>query len=252
MNYKRIIPCLDVYNGRVVKGIKFVNLKDAGDPVQCAMEYERQGADELVLLDIAATQEGRKNMVDVVRKTAANISVPLTVGGGISSCEDIENILNAGADKVSINTAAVKNPQLITEAAEKFGSSRIVLAADVKKMADGKYNIVICGGKEDSGLDALQWVKRAVSGGAGEVLLTSMDADGTKNGYDLEITELISKSVNVPVIASGGVGSLEHIYDVFSKTKADGALAASLFHFGDYTVREVKQYLLQKNIPVRL
>lgn len=252
MNYKRIIPCLDVYNGRVVKGIKFVNLKDAGDPVQCAMEYERQGADELVLLDIAATQEGRKNMVDVVKKTAANISVPLTVGGGISSCEDIENILNAGADKVSINTAAVKNPQLITEAAEKFGSNRIVLAADVKKMADGKYNIVICGGKEDSGLDALQWVKKAVSGGAGEVLLTSMDADGTKNGYDLEITELISKSVNVPVIASGGVGSLEHIYDVFSRTKADGALAASLFHFGDYTVREVKQYLLQKNIPVRL
>jgi cyclase len=252
MNYKRIIPCLDVYNGRVVKGIKFVNLKDAGDPVQCAMEYERQGADELVLLDIAATQEGRKNMVDVVKKTAANISVPLTVGGGISSCEDIENILNAGADKVSINTAAVKNPQLITEAAEKFGSNRIVLAADVKKMADSKYNIVICGGKEDSGLDALQWVKKAVSGGAGEVLLTSMDADGTKNGYDLEITELISKSVNVPVIASGGVGSLEHIYDVFSRTKADGALAASLFHFGDYTVREVKQYLLQKNIPVRL
>lgn len=252
MDYKRIIPCLDVYNGRVVKGIKFVNLKDAGDPVECAMEYDRQGADELVLLDIAATQEGRKNMIDVVKKTAANISVPLTVGGGITSCQDIENILNAGADKVSINTAAVKNPNLITEAAKKFGSSRIVLAADVKKMADGKYNIVICGGSEDSGLDALQWVTQAVNGGAGEVLLTSMDADGTKNGYDIEITKLISKSVDVPVIASGGIGSLEHFYEVFSQTKADGALAASLFHFGEYSVREVKQYLLQKNISVRL
>lgn len=248
---KRIIPCLDVHNGRVVKGINFVNLADAGDPVQCAIEYNKQGADEIVFLDISATFEGRKNMVDVVRKTAENVFVPLTVGGGITSCDDIKEILRAGADKVSINSAAVKNPDLIAEAADKFGSQCVVLAADVKKMSGGNYNIFVSGGRIDTGIDACEWIYKAVSLGAGEILLTSMDADGTKNGYDLEITKIISASVNVPVIASGGGGSLKHFYDVFTDTQADAALAASLFHYGELTIGEVKKYLTENNIPVR-
>jgi cyclase len=248
---KRIIPCLDVHNGRVVKGINFVNLADAGDPVQCAIEYNKQGADEIVFLDISATHEGRKNMIDVVRMTAENVFVPLTVGGGITGCDDIKKILRAGADKVSINSAAVRNPDLIAEAADKFGSQCIVLAADVKKMPDGRFNIFINGGRIDTGTDACEWIYKAVSLGAGEVLLTSMDADGTKNGYDLEITKIISENVNVPVIASGGGGSLQHFYDVFTKTQADAALAASLFHYGELTIGEVKKYLAENNIPVR-
>lgn len=248
---KRIIPCLDVHNGRVVKGINFVNITDAGDPVECAMAYDKQGADEIVFLDITATHEGRKNMESVVRKTAENVFVPLTVGGGITDCDDIKRILRAGADKVSINSAAVKNPDLISEAADKFGSQCIVLAADVKRTQSGKYNIYIHGGRIDTGIDAVEWIIKAVKGGAGEILLTSMDADGTKKGYDTDITSIISSSVNVPVIASGGGGNLEHFYDVFNQTGADAALAASLFHYGELTIGQVKQYLKEKNIPVR-
>ena len=249
---KRIIPCLDVHNGRVVKGINFVNIIDAGDPVQCAIEYNKQGADEIVFLDITATHEGRKNMEEVVRKTAENVFVPLTVGGGITSCQDIKRILRAGADKVSINSAAVKNPDLIKEGADKFGSQCIVLAADVKRKQKGKYNVYIHGGRIDTGIDAFEWITKAVKAGAGEILLTSMDTDGTKKGFDKEITDLISKSVNVPVIASGGGGNLEHFYDVFNQTGADAALAASLFHYGELKIGQVKNYLKNKNIAVRI
>ncbi len=248
---KRIIPCLDVHNGRVVKGINFINIKDAGDPVECAMAYDRQGADEIVFLDITATHEGRKNMESVVRKTAENVFVPLTVGGGITCCEDIKRILRAGADKVSVNSAAVKNPAIIAEAADKFGSQCIVLAADVKRKENGRYNIYIHGGRIDTGIDAQEWIISAVKAGAGEILLTSMDADGTKKGYDTEITDIISKSVSVPVIASGGGGSLEHFYNVFTQTGADAALAASLFHYGELKIGQVKEYLKERNIPVR-
>lgn len=248
---KRIIPCLDVHNGRVVKGVNFVNLADAGDPVECAIEYNKQGADEIVFLDISATYEGRKNMIDVVKKTAENVFVPLTVGGGITSCQDIKAILRAGADKVSINTAAVKNPALIAEASDIFGSQCVVLAADVKKKPDGRYTVYINGGRIDTGMDACDWIYKAVELGAGEILLTSMDADGTKSGYDIEITEIISKNVNVPVIASGGGGSLQHFYDVFTKTHANAALAASLFHYNQLSIGMVKKYLRERNIPVR-
>lgn len=249
---KRIIPCLDVFNGRVVKGIKFVDLKDAGDPAECAEAYSKQGADEIVFLDITATNEKRKTIIDVVKKTAERVFVPLTVGGGISSVEDIKNILRAGADKVSLNSAAVRNPQLIREGADLFGNQCIVLAADVKKMPTGRYNIYIQGGRIDTGLDAIDWVKKAESLGAGEILLTSMDRDGTKSGYDLEITKAVAEAVNIPVIASGGCGTLSHFAEAFEIAMADGALAASLFHYGELTISQVKKYLSERGISIRL
>ena len=248
---KRIIPCLDVKDGRVVKGINFIGLKDVGDPVECAIAYNEQGADEITFLDITATHEGRGTMIDVVRKTAKKVFVPLTVGGGISSVEDIKNLLRAGADKVSLNSAAVRTPELITQGAQKFGSQCIVCAIDAKRKADGSFTVVINGGRIDTGLEAVSWAKRVVELGAGEILLTSMDADGTKNGFDLEITDLISKAVNVPVIASGGCGKLEHFSEVFKKTGADAALAASLFHYGELTVGQVKEHLIENGIPAR-
>jgi len=248
---KRIIPCLDVKNGRVVKGINFVGLQDVGDPVECAIAYNNQGADEITFLDITATHEGRKTMVDVVRETAKKVFVPLTVGGGISSVDDIKNLLRAGADKVSLNSAAVRTPELITEGAKKFGSQCIVCAIDAKRTADGGFTVVINGGRIDTGIEAVGWAKKVVELGAGEILLTSMDADGTKNGFDIEITDLISKAVNVPVIASGGCGSLEHFSEVFKKTGADAALAASLFHYGELTVGQVKDHLIANGIPAR-
>lgn len=249
---KRIIPCLDVFNGRVVKGIKFVDLKDAGDPAECAEAYSKQGADEIVFLDITATNEKRKTIIDVVKKTAEKVFVPLTVGGGISSVEDIKNILRAGADKVSLNSAAVRNPQLIREGADLFGNQCIVLAADVKKMPSGRYNIYIQGGRIDTGLDAIDWVKKAESLGAGEILLTSMDRDGTKAGYDLKITKAVAEAVNIPVIASGGCGTLSHFAEAFEIAGADGALAASLFHYGELTISQVKKYLSERGISIRL
>ena len=248
---KRIIPCLDVKDGRVVKGINFVNITDAGDPVECAKAYDRQGADEIVFLDITATCESRNTMEDVVRRTAENIFVPLTVGGGIRTVEDFRRILRAGADKVSVNSAAVYRPELISEAADCFGSQCVVLAVDVRKGADGRYRVFTAGGRTDSGLDAEEWIARAETLGAGEILLTSMDADGTKKGFDLDITGRISSLVKIPVIASGGCGSLAHFTEVFEKTKASAALAASLFHYGELTVGEVKRELRAHNIPVR-
>ena len=248
---KRIIPCLDVKNGRVVKGINFVGLQDVGDPVECAIAYNNQGADEITFLDITATHEGRKTMVDVVRETTKKVFVPLTVGGGISSVDDIKNLLRAGADKVSLNSAAVRTPELITEGAKKFGSQCIVCAIDAKRTADGGFTVVINGGRIDTGIEAVGWAKKVVELGAGEILLTSMDADGTKNGFDIEITDLISKAVNGPVIASGGCGSLEHFSEVFKKTGADAALAASLFHYGELTVGQVKDHLIANGIPAR-
>lgn len=248
---KRIIPCLDVKDGRVVKGINFVNITDAGDPVECAKAYDRQGADEIVFLDITATCESRNTMEDVVRRTAENIFVPLTVGGGIRTVEDFRRILRAGADKVSVNSAAVYRPELISEAADCFGSQCVVLAVDVRKGAEGRYRVFTAGGRTDSGLDAEEWIARAETLGAGEILLTSMDADGTKKGFDLDITGRISSLVKIPVIASGGCGSLAHFTEVFEKTKASAALAASLFHYGELTVGEVKRELRAHKIPVR-
>ena len=248
---KRIIPCLDVKDGRVVKGINFVNITDAGDPVECAKAYDRQGADEIVFLDITATCESRNTMEDVVRRTAENIFVPLTVGGGIRTVEDFRRILRAGADKVSVNSAAVYRPELISEAADCFGSQCVVLAVDVRKGADGRYRVFTAGGRSDSGLDAEEWIVRAETLGAGEILLTSMDADGTKKGFDLDVTGRISSLVKIPVIASGGCGSLAHFTEVFEKTKASAALAASLFHYGELTVGEVKRELRAHKIPVR-
>jgi cyclase len=248
---KRIIPCLDVFEGRVVKGVRFVDLKDAGDPAECAAAYSRQGADEIVFLDITATHEKRKTIVEVVKKTAERVFVPLTVGGGISSVEDIKNILRAGADKVSLNSAAVRNPDLIRHGADMFGKQCIVLAADVKRMMNGRYNIYIQGGRVDTGLDAIDWIIRAEKLGAGEILLTSMDADGTKKGYDLEITKAVVESVNIPVIASGGCGTLSHFADAFEIAGVDAALAASLFHFGELTIGEVKKFLIDRGIEIR-
>ncbi|MFA5063241.1 MAG: imidazole glycerol phosphate synthase subunit HisF [Candidatus Omnitrophota bacterium] len=248
---KRIIPCLDIKDGRVVKGVKFLGLKDAGDPVDVAKLYDAQEADELTFLDITASVEKRKTLIDLVERIAQNIFMPFTVGGGIADLSDIRNLLNAGAEKVSINTQAVKFPELIQDASKKFGSQCIVLAIDAKKMGDG-WEVFINGGRTPTGLDAIQWVKKGVELGAGEVLLTSMDYDGTKDGYDLGLTEAICKAVNVPVIASGGAGKLEHFYDCFAKTGAQAALAASLFHYGELTVKQVKEYLKKKGIPVRL
>ncbi len=248
---KRIIPCLDVKEGRVVKGVNFVNLRDAGDPVELAKFYSDQGADEIVFLDITATYEKRDIVSDIVRRTAKQVFVPLTVGGGIRTIEDFAEILRAGADKVSVNSAAVKDKTLISRAAEKFGSQCVILAIDAKKNDDGSFEVVINGGRVKTGLDAVQWAKEAELLGAGEILLTSMDADGTKAGFDLEMTRAVTGAVGIPVIASGGCGSLEHFSDVFEKAGADAALAASLFHFGELTVPQVKDFLRLKNIPVR-
>jgi cyclase len=242
---------LDVKGGRVVKGVNFVNLADAGDPVECAKEYNRQGADEIVFLDITATHEARKTICDVVAKTAEQVFVPLTVGGGISTLDDIKKILRSGADKVSLNSAAVRNPSILRESADAFGSQCIVLAVDAKRTGEGKFNVYINGGRIDTGMDVLDWIKQAVKLGAGEVLLTSMDADGTKAGYDLELTRLVADISPVPVIASGGCGKLEHFRDVFVEGKADAALAASLFHYGELTVGQVKEYLRSCDILVR-
>jgi len=247
---KRIIPCLDVNNGRVVKGVSFVNLRDAGDPVELAKFYNDEGADELVFLDITASNENRKTIVDVVKMVAQQIFIPFTVGGGIRTTDDIRTILLAGADKVSLNTTAVKNPKIITEAAEMFGSQCVVLAIDAKKQG-GMWEVFINGGRTLTGLDAVSWAKEAVSKGAGEILLTSMDKDGTKQGYDLELTRIISEAVNVPVIASGGAGSINDFIDVFKKGKADAALAASLFHFGELRVKELKKVLKSNGVPIR-
>ena len=249
---KRIIPCLDVKDGRVVKGVHFRNLVDAGDPVDAAKSYDAQSADELVFLDISASCDGRGTMLDVVRRTAKEVFIPLTVGGGIRSAEDIRNLLVAGADKTSLNTAAVLDPELIREGAERFGSQCIVLAVDAKKRPGGGYEVYTHGGTRPTGIDALEWAKRGVELGAGEILLTSMDADGTRNGYDCELTALVSKSVDVPVIASGGAGNLDHLAEVLETGKADAVLAAGIFHFGKYTIREAKEYLRSRGIPVRL
>ena len=253
MHTKRIIPCLDVKGGRVVKGVNFVGLKDVGDPVDLAEYYYNQGADELVFLDITATHEDRGIMKKVVERVAEKIFIPFTVGGGLRSVDDIKTILRAGADKISLNSAAVRDKSLIKEGAFYFGSQCIVLAVDARKREDNTgWNVVINGGRIDTGLDALEWIEEATRLGAGEILLTSMDADGTKKGFDIELTKAVSSITNVPVIASGGCGSLEHFHEVFEKDAADAALAASLFHYGELTVHEVKKYLRDKNIPVRL
>ncbi len=248
---KRIIPCLDVRDGKVVKGVNFVGIREVGDPVECAIEYDRQGADEICFLDITATHEGRRTMVDVVRKTAEHVFVPLTVGGGIGSVEDFREILRAGADKVSVNSAAVKNPELISQAAEIFGSQCVVAAIDAKRDEKGSFKVVVHGGRKDTGLDAVEWAKKCQELGAGEILLTSMDTDGCREGFDLELLRAVCSVVSIPVIASGGCGRLEHFSQVFEETGADAALAASLFHFRELTVEEVKEHLAEHEIPVR-
>ena len=249
---KRIIPCLDVKDGRVVKGTNFVNLKDAGDPVEIASLYDKEGADELTFLDITASHEKRDIILDVVRKTAEQVFIPFTVGGGIRNIEDIRRLLNAGADKVSINTAAVKNPEFVTEASQRFGRQCIVVAIDVKQVPNSaKWEVYINGGRTPTGLDAVRWAVEMEDRGAGEILLTSMDHDGTKDGYGIELNKTISESVNIPIIASGGAGKREHFYDVFTVGKADAALAASIFHYREISIREVKEYLIGKNIAIR-
>ncbi len=249
---KRIIPCLDVNNGRVVKGINFVNLKDAGDPVSVGEAYSKAGADELVFLDITASNERRATVADMVREVAKKVFIPFTVGGGIRTVNDVRAIFREGADKVSMNSAAIDRPELIAEAADKFGSQCVVVAIDAKKRADGSgWNIYKHGGRIDVGIDAIEWAKKAVDLGAGEILLTSMDCDGTKAGYDIELTRRIAEAVDVPVIASGGAGTLEHFYDALTEGKADAALAASLFHYKELEISEVKNYLKGKGVPVR-
>jgi cyclase len=249
---KRIIPCLDVKQGRVVKGTKFLNLRDAGDPVECAKEYDRQGADELVFLDITASHENRATMVDVVARTASECFMPLTVGGGIRTVEDMRAMLKAGADKTSVNTAAIQDPDLVRAGAKKFGSQCIVVAIDAKRAGEGRWEVYTHGGRNPTGLDAVTWAKRVEELGAGEILLTSMDADGTKAGYDVPLNCAISEAVHIPVIASGGAGKLEHMAEVLVAGKADAVLAASIFHFGEYQVADVKRYLQEKGIAVRL
>lgn len=248
---KRIIPCLDVNRGRVVKGVNFVNLVDAGDPVAIAREYNRCGADELVFLDITASNEERDILLDIVRRTAEEVFIPLTVGGGIRTLEDFREVIKYGADKASINSAAVANPRLITECATKFGSQAVVVAIDVKQVATGGYNVFVKGGRVDTGLDAVKWAKEVEALGAGEILLTSMDCDGTKKGYAIDITRQISEAVNIPIIASGGAGRLEDFYEAFTEGKADAALAASLFHFKEIEIAELKGYLSNKGIAIR-
>jgi len=251
---KRIIPCLDVKEGRVVKGVKFVKLRDAGDPVEQAKIYNDEGADELVFLDITASHEKRKTMIDVVRRVAEHVFMPFTVGGGISELGDIRDLLNAGCDKVSVNTAAVNRPEFIKEASNKFGSQCIVVAIDAKRRKAGasRWDVYINGGRDNANMDALEWAKTAAKLGAGEILLTSMDYDGTKNGYDIELTKMVSEAVSIPVIASGGCGNLEHIYKVLTEGKADAALAASIFHFREYSIYQAKEYLRDKGVSVRL
>ena len=248
---KRIIPCLDVKDGRVVKGVNFVNIRDAGDPVELAKFYSDQGADEIVFLDITATSDNRATVADVVERTASQVFVPLTVGGGIRTLDDFRLLLRAGADKISVNSAAVSDPTLISRAAERFGSQCVVLAIDGRSRGDGTWEVVVAGGRKATGLDVVEWAKKGQELGAGEILLTSMDADGTKAGFDLAMTKAVTDAVSVPVIASGGCGSLEHFAEVFEETDCDAALAASLFHFGELTVPQVKEYLKQQNIPVR-
>ncbi|MFI3205729.1 MAG: imidazole glycerol phosphate synthase subunit HisF [Clostridia bacterium] len=251
MYAKRIIPCLDLKDGRVVKGTNFVGLRDAGDPVEAAIEYDRQNADELVLLDITASSDARNIMTDIVKRVAENIFIPFTVGGGIRTVDDFTDILRAGADKVSVNSSALKNPQLISEAAYKFGSQCVVSAMDAKKNSDGRWTLYLNGGRVDTGIDAIEWAIKAEKLGAGEILLTSMDCDGTKAGYDNELTRQVSESVGIPVIASGGAGNMEHFYDAFIDGKADAVLAASLFHFKEIEIPELKKYLDTKGISVR-
>lgn len=250
---KRIIPCLDVHDGRVVKGVNFVNLKDAGDPVEIAKAYDAAGADELVFLDITASSDHRGTVVDMVRKVAENVFIPFTVGGGIRTVDDFKLLLREGADKISINSSAINTPELIREAAEKFGSQCVVVAIDAKKRADGSgWNVYKNGGREDTGLDVLEWAKKAESLGAGEILLTSMDCDGVKGGYDLAVTKAVAEAVSIPVIASGGAGTLEHFYEALTEGEAEAALAASLFHYKELEIQEVKQYLREKGVSVRL
>ncbi len=248
---KRIIPCLDVRDGRVVKGVNFVNIRDAGDPVELARFYSGQGADEIVFLDITATSDARDTVADVVERTAGQVFVPLTVGGGIRTLDDFQRLLRAGADKISVNSAAVKDPALISRAAERFGSQCVVLAIDAKGREGGGWEVVTAGGRTPTGLDAVEWAKEGQRLGAGEILLTSMDADGTKSGFDLPLTKAVTQAVSIPVIASGGCGCLEHFAQVFRETGCDAALAASLFHFGELTIPQVKEYLTAQGIPVR-
>lgn len=249
---KRIIPCLDVKDGRVVKGVNFVDLKDAGDPVEIAAAYDKAGADEVVFLDITASSDHRNTVVDMVRQVAANVFIPFTVGGGIRTVEDFRVLLREGADKISINSSAINRPELISEAADKFGSQCVVVAMDAKKRADGSgWNVYKNGGRIDVGLDAIAWAKRAEALGAGEILLTSMDCDGTKAGYDIALTRQIAEAVSIPVIASGGAGTKEHFYDALTEGKADAALAASLFHYKELEIQEVKDYLADRGVPVR-
>lgn len=250
---KRIIPCLDVNRGRVVKGVNFVDLRDAGDPVEIAKAYDKAGADELIFLDITASSDQRETVVDMVRKVAEQVFIPFTVGGGVRTVDDFKRILREGADKISVNSAAIDNPNLVYEASSKFGSQCVVVAIDAKKRADGSgWNIYKHGGRLDMGIDAVEWAKKVESLGAGEILLTSMDGDGTKAGYDLELTRAIAEAVSIPVIASGGAGTLEHFHEALTVGKADAALAASLFHFKELEIREVKEYLRERNVSVRL
>ncbi len=248
---KRIIPCLDIDKGRVVKGVNFVNLIDAGDPVAIAKAYDKIGADEIVFLDITASSDGRKTAVDILARASEQVFIPLTVGGGIRSVADFREMLAAGADKIAVNSAAIQNPSLITEAANKFGAQCVVLAVDAKRNAAGRWDVYLNGGRVNTGLDAVEWIVKGASLGAGEVLLTSMDRDGTKAGYDLELTRAAAEAVNIPVIASGGAGCMQDFADVLTEGKADAALAASLFHFNEIGMRELKNYLAQRGIPVR-
>lgn len=249
---KRIIPCLDVKDGRVVKGVKFLNLRDAGDPVEIAKRYSDEGADEITFLDITASHENRDIMIDVVERTAGQVFVPLTVGGGIRTIDDVRRLLLAGADKVAINTAAVSDPDFVKRASDKFGSQCIVVAIDARKSSESSWEVYTHGGRNKTGIDALEWAKKMEQFGAGEILLTSMDKDGTKDGYDLELTEAVSKTVGIPVIASGGAGTLLHLYDGINRGKADAVLVASIFHYGEYTISEAKLFLIERGIPVRV
>jgi cyclase len=248
---KRIIPCLDVKDGRVVKGVQFLNLKDAGDPVEIAKKYSIDGADEITFLDITASHENRNTMIDVVRRTASEVFVPLTVGGGVRVLEDVRNLLLAGADKVAINTAAVNNPGFVKDAAEKFGSQCIVVAIDARSDGKGGWEVYTHGGREPTGIDAVEWAGKMENLGAGEILLTSMDKDGTKDGYDLLLTKAVSRKVKIPVIASGGAGNIEHLFEGIKKGEADAVLVASIFHYGEYTIEETKEYLIKKGITLR-
>lgn len=248
---KRIIPCLDVTNGRVVKGVNYINLRDAGDPVECAIAYDRQQADELVFLDITASSDGRATMTDVVRRTAEQCFMPLTVGGGIRTVEDMRQMLHAGADKVSVNTAAIRRPELVSEGATAFGSQCVVVAIDAKRWSDTQWKVSTHGGRQFVDIDAIEWAREVERLGAGEILLTSMDADGTKNGYDIELTRRVSEAVKIPVIASGGAGNLDHMVQVLKEGKADAVLAASIFHFGEYTVGQARDYFASHGISVR-